>query len=224
MPPPQIRSAPMRVLVVTNFVPDPSAPQRGRWVADQVGGGAQAGGRGRGLQLPDGTAASTRRQPGACGACCGGRASTSSTPTTASPAPAPSSPGRGHCWSPSTAPTSAIRSSGAISRRLAHRIDLVAGVSRALFAPEGGRPGLPQVAGGKRRPPLRPRPGPLRADPPPRGAARARPRSRGALSALPGQPDPAGEAPRSRRRAGGCRRRHPARRRRHRTRAGCRSG
>ncbi len=36
---------------------------------------------------------------------------------------------------------------GAASRRLAHRVDLVAGVSRALFAPEGGRPGLPHVPG-----------------------------------------------------------------------------
>jgi hypothetical protein len=26
----------MRVLVVTNFVPDAAAPQRGRWVRDQV--------------------------------------------------------------------------------------------------------------------------------------------------------------------------------------------
>jgi len=36
---------------------------------------------------------------------------------------------------------------GRLSRRLAHRVDLVAAVSRALFAPEDGRPGLPRVPG-----------------------------------------------------------------------------
>ena len=34
-----------------------------------------------------------------------------------------------------------------MSRRLAWRVDLVAAVSRALFAPEDGRPGLPSVPG-----------------------------------------------------------------------------
>jgi glycosyltransferase involved in cell wall biosynthesis len=37
--------------------------------------------------------------------------------------------------------------SGAISRRLARREILVAAASRALFEPEGGRPGLPRPAG-----------------------------------------------------------------------------
>jgi teichuronic acid biosynthesis glycosyltransferase TuaC len=36
---------------------------------------------------------------------------------------------------------------GPLSRRLAKRLDLCAGVSRALFGPEGGRPGLPRVPG-----------------------------------------------------------------------------
>jgi glycosyltransferase involved in cell wall biosynthesis len=36
---------------------------------------------------------------------------------------------------------------GHLSRRLAWRVDLVAGVSRALFADEDGRPGLPSVPG-----------------------------------------------------------------------------
>ncbi len=36
---------------------------------------------------------------------------------------------------------------GPLSRRLAWRADLVAAVSRALFAAEGGRPGLPAVPG-----------------------------------------------------------------------------
>ena len=36
---------------------------------------------------------------------------------------------------------------GPLSRRLAWRVDLVAAVSRALFAPEDGRPGLPRVPG-----------------------------------------------------------------------------
>ena len=34
--PARIRLTPVRVLVVTNFVPDAAAPQRGRWVRDQV--------------------------------------------------------------------------------------------------------------------------------------------------------------------------------------------
>lgn len=36
---------------------------------------------------------------------------------------------------------------GPLSRRLVRRLDLVAGASRALFEPEGGRPGLPRSAG-----------------------------------------------------------------------------
>jgi teichuronic acid biosynthesis glycosyltransferase TuaC len=39
------------------------------------------------------------------------------------------------------------RTVGALSRRLTRRIDLAAGASRALFEPEGGRPGLPSVPG-----------------------------------------------------------------------------
>src|SRR5205823_8254391 len=36
---------------------------------------------------------------------------------------------------------------GPLSRRLVRRLDLVAAVSRTLFAPESGRPGLPRVEG-----------------------------------------------------------------------------
>jgi teichuronic acid biosynthesis glycosyltransferase TuaC len=36
---------------------------------------------------------------------------------------------------------------GALSRRLAHRAEVESGVSRALYREEGGRPGLPRVAG-----------------------------------------------------------------------------
>src|SRR5262249_58950738 len=36
---------------------------------------------------------------------------------------------------------------GPLSRRLAPRLDLIAGASRALFAPESGRAWLPRVAG-----------------------------------------------------------------------------
>ena len=36
---------------------------------------------------------------------------------------------------------------GPLSRRLARRLDLVAGASRALFAPESGKPGLPRRPG-----------------------------------------------------------------------------
>ncbi len=40
------------------------------------------------------------------------------------------------------------RTVGRLSRRLARRIELAAGASRALFEPEAGRPGLPRVPGG----------------------------------------------------------------------------
>jgi glycosyltransferase involved in cell wall biosynthesis len=40
------------------------------------------------------------------------------------------------------------RTVGRLSRRLARRIELAAGASRALFEPEAGRPGLPRLPGG----------------------------------------------------------------------------
>jgi teichuronic acid biosynthesis glycosyltransferase TuaC len=136
----------MRVLVVTNFLPDAGAPQRGRWVRDQVDEIRRRGvevevfgfPRGRGEYLP-----ATRRlrrllraerfdlvhaHYGLAG------------------------------WCARLAGASPLVVSfhgtdvrhglvGPLSRRLAWRVDLVAAVSRALFATEDGRPGLPPVPG-----------------------------------------------------------------------------
>jgi len=135
---------PVRVLVVTNFEPDEEAPQRGQWVRDQVAETRRLGvevevfsfPRGRSEYLP-----ATRRlrallrrerfdlvhaHYGLAG------------------------------WVAKLAGARPLivtfhgtdvrhRLVGALSRRLAWRVDLVAAVSRALFAAEDGRPGLPPV-------------------------------------------------------------------------------
>lgn len=136
----------MRVLVVTNFVPDAAAPQRGRWVTDQVDAM-----RARGLEIdlfafPPGARqylpatrrlrALLRRErfdlvhahyglPGWCALLAGARPLIVSFHGTD------------------------VRHGivGPLSRRLAWRVDLVAAVSRALFESEDGRPGLPPVPG-----------------------------------------------------------------------------
>jgi glycosyltransferase involved in cell wall biosynthesis len=136
----------MRVLVVTNLMPDASAPQRGRWVFDQIdeirGTGIEVDlfgfPPGRNEYLP-----ATRRlrrllreesfdlvhaHYGLAGWCA----------KLAGAAPLivtfHGTDVRHHLVGP-------------MSRRLAWRADLVAAVSRALFGPEGGRPGLPSVPG-----------------------------------------------------------------------------
>ena len=137
---------PVRALIVTNFVPDASAPQRGRWVRDQIDEVRRRGvtvevfafPRGRGEYLP-----ATRRLrkllrrerfdlvhahyglPGWCARLAGARPLLITFHGTD------------------------VRHAlvGPLSRRLAWRVDLVAAVSRALFAPEDGRPGLPRVPG-----------------------------------------------------------------------------
>ena len=134
----------MRVLVVTNFVPDDAAPQRGRWIRDQVDEMRRGGAEielfefrpGKGGYIP-----ATRRLRkllrhkhfdlvhahyglvGWCARLAGARPLVISFHGTDV-----------RHWIV-----------GPLSRRLAWRADLVAAVSRALFRPEGGRPGLPPV-------------------------------------------------------------------------------
>jgi len=136
----------VRVLVVTNFAPDAATPQRGRWVRDQVEELRRQGidvevfefPPGRGEYLP-----ATRRLrrllrgerfdlihahyglPGWCARLAGARPLVVSFHGTD------------------------VRHAlvGALSRRLAWRVNLVAAVSRTLFGPEDGRPGLPPVPG-----------------------------------------------------------------------------
>ena len=136
----------MRVLVVTNFEPDASAPQRGRWVRDQVEEVRRLGvevevfsfrpGRGGYLPATRRLRALLRRRPfdlvhahyglaGWCARLAGARPLLVTFHGTDVRHPLV----------------------GALSRRLAWRIDLPAAVSRALFAPENGRPGLPPVPG-----------------------------------------------------------------------------
>lgn len=136
----------MRVLIVTNFVPDAGAPQRGRWVRDQIDELERRGVEvvrfefrpGRGEYLP-----ATRRLrrllrresfdlvhahyglAGWCARLAGARPLLVSFHGTDV-----------RHWLV-----------GPLSRRLAWRADLVAAVSRALFEPEDGRPGLPTVPG-----------------------------------------------------------------------------
>ncbi len=136
----------MRVLVVMNFGPDESAPQRGRWVVDQVEALREDGLEvelfsfrpGKDQYLP-----ATRRirrlirdneydlvhaHYGLAGWC---------------------------AWLAGARPLVVTfhgtdvrhRIVGPMSRALTRRIALTAGASRALFAPEGGRPGLPLPEG-----------------------------------------------------------------------------
>ena len=136
----------MRVLVVTNFEPDDSAPQRGRWVRDQIDEVRRHGievdvfsfppGRNEYIPATRRLRALLRRErfdlvhahyglPGWCARLAGAR------PLIV------------------TFHGTDVRHGvvGPLSRRLAWRVDLVAAVSRALFAPEDGRPGLPPVPG-----------------------------------------------------------------------------
>jgi glycosyltransferase involved in cell wall biosynthesis len=136
----------VRVLVVTNFVPDAGAPQRGRWVRDQVAELRELGIEIESFEFPPGRGEympATRRlrrllkrerfdlvhaHYGLAG------------------------------WVARLAGARPLLVSfhgtdvrhwlvGPLSRRLAWRADLVASVSRSLFAPEDGRPGLPPVPG-----------------------------------------------------------------------------
>src|ERR1700742_2614960 len=136
----------MRVLVVTNFEPDKSAPQRGRWVRDQIDAVRQRGvevdvfsfppGRGEYLPATRRLRALLRQQsfdvvhahyglPGWCALAAGARPLLVTFHGTDVRHPVV----------------------GALSHRLAWRADLVATVSRALYGPENGRPGVPPGPG-----------------------------------------------------------------------------
>jgi teichuronic acid biosynthesis glycosyltransferase TuaC len=136
----------VRVLVVTNFEPDDAAPQRGRWVRDQVDEVRRRGievdlfsfppGRGEYLPATRRLRALLRRErfdlvhahyglPGWCARLAGAHPLLVTFHGTDVRHPLV----------------------GALSRRLAWRVDLAAGVSRALFEAEDGRPGLPAVPG-----------------------------------------------------------------------------
>jgi glycosyltransferase involved in cell wall biosynthesis len=136
----------VRVLVVTNFMPDAGAPQRGRWVRDQVDEMRKRGvevdlfefPRGRDEYLP-----AARRLRSLLRRECFdlvhahyGLAGWVAKLAGARPLIV-------------TFHGTDVRHHlvGHLSRRLAWRVDLVAGVSRALFEEEDGRSGLPPVPG-----------------------------------------------------------------------------
>jgi teichuronic acid biosynthesis glycosyltransferase TuaC len=134
----------VRVLVVHNFMPDAAAPQRGRWVRDQVDEVRRRGvdvdlfvfPRGRGEYLPATRRlrALLRRERFDLVHAHYGLAGWVAQLAGARPLVV-------------TFHGTDVRHHlvGHLSRRLAWRVDLVAGVSRALFADEDGRPGLPPV-------------------------------------------------------------------------------
>ncbi len=136
----------MRVLVVTNLVPDEDAPQRGRWVRDQVAEVRARGvevdefgfPRGRSNYVPATRRLRTllRRERYDLVHAHYGLAGWVARAAGARPLLV-------------TFHGTDVRHPvvGPLSRRLAWRADLVAAVSRALFAEEDGRPGLPDIPG-----------------------------------------------------------------------------
>jgi len=136
----------VRVLVVDNFMPDESAPQRGRWVRDQVDEVRRRGidvdvftfPRGRGEYLPATRRlrALLKRERFDLVHAHYGLAGWVAKLAGAKPLIV-------------TFHGTDVRHEivGAMSRRLAWRVALVGAVSRALFGPEDGRPGLPPVPG-----------------------------------------------------------------------------
>lgn len=135
----------MRVLVVTNLTPDEGAPARGSFVRDQIRWLRDAGVEVELYSFPVGKRGygpATREVrrivrrgsfdlvhahyglPGWCARLAGARPLAVTFHGTDVRHP----------------------TVGWLSRRLARRVDLVAGASRTLFGPEGGRPGLPRRA------------------------------------------------------------------------------
>jgi teichuronic acid biosynthesis glycosyltransferase TuaC len=136
----------VRVLVVTNITPDPASPSRGIFVRDQVAALRRAGVEVELLSFPVGKGNYPRAVPrirrllkrerfdlvhahyglaGWCASLAGARPLVVTFHGTDVRHP----------------------TVGRLSRRLARRVELVGGASRALFAPEGGRPGLPKRPG-----------------------------------------------------------------------------
>jgi glycosyltransferase involved in cell wall biosynthesis len=136
----------MRVLVVTNFVPDAAAPQRGRWVRDQVEEIRRLGvdvdvfsfPRGASHYIPAAIRLRRllRRESFDLVHVHYGLTAWSALLAGARPLVV-------------TFHGTDVRHPivGPLSRRLSRRADLVAAVSLALFAPEDDRPGLPPAPG-----------------------------------------------------------------------------
>jgi teichuronic acid biosynthesis glycosyltransferase TuaC len=136
----------MRVLVVTNFLPDAATPQRGRWVLDQVEEIRRAGVDAELFTFPRGSShyipaalrlrRLLRRRAFDLVHVHYGLTAWSALLAGARPLVV-------------TFHGTDVRHPvvGPLSRRLAWRADLVAGVSRALFEREDSRPGLPPVPG-----------------------------------------------------------------------------
>jgi glycosyltransferase involved in cell wall biosynthesis len=144
--PPAYTLTSVRVLVVTNFMPDAGSPQRGRWVRDQVDEVRKRGvdvdlfafppGRGEYLPATRRLRALLRRERFDLVHAHYGLAGLVARAAGAKPLVV-------------TFHGTDVRHHlvGHLSRRLAWRCDLVAGVSRALFEPDDGRAGLPAVPG-----------------------------------------------------------------------------
>jgi teichuronic acid biosynthesis glycosyltransferase TuaC len=136
----------MRVLVVTNFVPDAAAPQRGRWVLDQVDEMRRLGAEVDVFSFPPGSShylpaawrlrRLLKRETFDLVHVHYGLTAWSALLAGAQPLVV-------------TFHGTDVRHFlvGPLSRRIAWRSDLVATVSRSLFGPEDGRPGLPLVPG-----------------------------------------------------------------------------
>jgi glycosyltransferase involved in cell wall biosynthesis len=136
----------MRVLVVTNMTPDPAAPARGRFVRDQVDALRREGVDVDLYSFPVGS----RHYPLGAWAIRRLLRSRSFDLVHAHYGLA------GWCALMAGARPLIVtfhgtdvrhRVVGPLSRRLARKLDLTAGASRALFAPESGRAGLPRIAG-----------------------------------------------------------------------------
>lgn len=136
----------MRVLVVTNFVPDAAAPQRGRWVLDQVEEMRRLGTDVDVFSFPPG---SSHYLPAAWRLRRLLKHETFDLVHVHYGLTAWSALLAGARPLVVTFHGTDVRHAavGPLSRRIAWRSDLVATVSRSLFGPEDGRPGLPRVPG-----------------------------------------------------------------------------